>query len=265
MGELLLTSLAALINMSAHIIELSGIFFDHVEELSEYIPESFEQAKFLPVVDIVSRLNNYSSTGYDRLEVFMRTLLADKIDEGGTDTNKEHFPIDEVSTSYIAWLQLQMAKSIIVGSQVAGTWISDPTFMKFRDLSLVESDELNFDAFLAEYMSLFDPDKQNQTEEFTNRFIKPTLLFASMYDKSIWIRRLARTRRTNLLCLAAPSVEPGDQIWFLRGGKVPFILHGLPNGNFLLRGEAYVHGNMDGEIFSNGEFSTGDAREVRIE
>jgi hypothetical protein len=261
-----LTLISATIDLSINVLTLSGIFFDYIEEDSEFIHEAMDQGKFLPLLDIASRLDTESLTGFDRLEVFMRTLVADKIDEGEFDVNKDHFPFEKVSKSFIAFLMNQMARSIIVGQQVPGDWIQDPKFMKFRQTSLLQSDDQSsFDEYLAAYISQFDPNQQDQSGAFTDQFIKPTLLFESMYGKSIYIRRVARSRTRNLLCLIAPSAQPGDQIWFLRGARVPFVLRKLPNGSFLLRGEAYVHGCMDGEIFSHYALSSNDSTRLHIE
>ena len=49
------------------------------------------------------------------------------------------------------------------------------------------------------------------------------------------------------------STSPGDQIWVLENGRVPFVLRPVADGkNFELLGECYVHGVMDGQLFSNG-------------
>jgi hypothetical protein len=49
------------------------------------------------------------------------------------------------------------------------------------------------------------------------------------------------------------SMRPGDQVWVLENGRVPFVLRPVASGkNFELLGECYVHGVMDGQLFSNG-------------
>jgi hypothetical protein len=56
------------------------------------------------------------------------------------------------------------------------------------------------------------------------------------------------------------DTRPGDQVWVLYGGLVPFVLRGVGadkrNGEareFTLVGDAYVHGVMDGEAVRDGE------------
>jgi hypothetical protein len=49
------------------------------------------------------------------------------------------------------------------------------------------------------------------------------------------------------------SMSPGDQVWVLENGRVPFVLRPVAGGkNFELLGECYVHGVMDGQLFSKG-------------
>ena len=59
-------------------------------------------------------------------------------------------------------------------------------------------------------------------------------------------RRLFRTA-SNYVGIAAQSLQKGDAVWVLAGAAVPIVLRGLPNGNWKLVGEAYVHDIMNGE------------------
>ncbi|KZM24929.1 hypothetical protein ST47_g3927 [Ascochyta rabiei] len=71
-------------------------------------------------------------------------------------------------------------------------------------------------------------------------------------------RALFRTESGHFgLCF--PDARPGDEVWVLAGGRVPFVLRGLNNTtgstteagtgpeSFRLVGECYLHGFMDGE------------------
>lgn len=49
------------------------------------------------------------------------------------------------------------------------------------------------------------------------------------------------------------STLPGDQVWLLMGANVPYILRHIEESRYELVGEAYVHGVMHGEVFSNDE------------
>lgn len=63
-------------------------------------------------------------------------------------------------------------------------------------------------------------------------------------------RRLLLTTG-NYLGIGPASMREGDQVWILRGAKVPFILRPQVDGQFCLVGEAYVHGIMHGEAAVN--------------
>ncbi|KAF4630757.1 hypothetical protein G7Y89_g7381 [Cudoniella acicularis] len=49
------------------------------------------------------------------------------------------------------------------------------------------------------------------------------------------------------LGMGPKSSQPGDQVWLLRGGNIPFILRPLENGNYRPIRGTYVHGAMRGE------------------
>jgi hypothetical protein len=49
------------------------------------------------------------------------------------------------------------------------------------------------------------------------------------------------------------STRRGDEVWILRGGKVPYVLRPLGNATYKLVGEAYMHGIMQGEAIVNRE------------
>ncbi|KAF2111886.1 heterokaryon incompatibility protein-domain-containing protein [Lophiotrema nucula] len=67
--------------------------------------------------------------------------------------------------------------------------------------------------------------------------------------------------------LCFPNTRPGDQVWILAGGRVPFILRPSMSDNrgepeeenrFRLVGECYCHGLMDGEGLSGKEVKMGE-------
>lgn len=65
-------------------------------------------------------------------------------------------------------------------------------------------------------------------------------------------RRFAVTRK-GCFVLGPDVLQEGDVVAVLRGGKVPFLLRRVsamgndPEGGWVLVGECYVHGLMDGE------------------
>jgi len=65
-------------------------------------------------------------------------------------------------------------------------------------------------------------------------------------------RRLFLTN-SNYIGIAAQSLQKGDAVWVLAGAAVPIVLRRLPNANWKLVGEAYVHGLMNGEAVRGDE------------
>lgn len=52
------------------------------------------------------------------------------------------------------------------------------------------------------------------------------------------------------MAVVPQSSEPGDEIWFFKGAKVPFVLRQNSGGRCTFLGAAYVSGLMHGEICS---------------
>jgi hypothetical protein len=56
--------------------------------------------------------------------------------------------------------------------------------------------------------------------------------------------------------VASGNVEVGDQVWLLKGSKVPVVLRPAGQSNsWTLIGDAYVHGIMYGDNFEEGKCS----------
>jgi hypothetical protein len=74
-------------------------------------------------------------------------------------------------------------------------------------------------------------------------------------------RSFFRTQK-GYMGLGPNVIEIGDLVCILFGGHVPFILR-PKNGYFLLVGEAYVHGIMEGEAFE--KWQAGELKEQGFE
>jgi len=100
--------------------------------------------------------------------------------------------------------------------------------------------------------------------EFRDTVLHPTELFLRLSASTTTGRKLIRTEK-GVLGLGPKSARVGDEVWFLQGGKIPFLLRRMSNGNSELVGEAYVHGHMQGEIFSKAGFRVENAALVTIQ
>jgi len=79
---------------------------------------------------------------------------------------------------------------------------------------------------------------------------------SSLYRKAMqhmcYFRRAFTTASRGYIGIGPPSLEPGDGVFVLRGGRVPFILRKIRENEFRVVGECYVHGIMYGEIEARG-------------
>ncbi|KAH8680700.1 heterokaryon incompatibility protein-domain-containing protein [Xylariales sp. PMI_506] len=82
--------------------------------------------------------------------------------------------------------------------------------------------------------------------------------FRSQYLKYNDGRRLFITEKEKYMGLGPASVEPGDEIWVVKGSRVPFLLRPIiveeegkelaVPGKYRYLGDLYVHGLMKGEV-----------------
>ena len=64
-------------------------------------------------------------------------------------------------------------------------------------------------------------------------------------------RRFATTSNGYIGLVPACS-EIGDVVYLFSGFSIPFVLRDRQNGHFVLVGDAYVHGIMEGEFWREG-------------
>lgn len=69
-------------------------------------------------------------------------------------------------------------------------------------------------------------------------------------ESSFWAaysgRRLFRTK-TGLFGISNQALQKGDSVWILAGAETPFVLKSRNENEWVVIGEAYVHGIMEGE------------------
>jgi hypothetical protein len=57
--------------------------------------------------------------------------------------------------------------------------------------------------------------------------------------------------------MSLKEIEVGDEVAFFPGATVPFVIRSQPgNSKYLLVGDCYVHGLMNGEAFRHGNHGT---------
>lgn len=71
--------------------------------------------------------------------------------------------------------------------------------------------------------------------------------YANIAYNKLFRRRPLRSKK-GYIGLGPLGVLEGDSIWILPGADVPFVLRPAKDSMFIVIGEAYVHGIMDGEL-----------------
>jgi hypothetical protein len=88
-------------------------------------------------------------------------------------------------------------------------------------------------------------------EDTVDREPPEVYFFWEQIKRCVVGRKLFQTQR-GYLGLGLTSLEPGDQVCILFGGRTPFILRPLNDGTFRFIGEHYIHGTMSGEALNEG-------------
>ncbi|KAI1126202.1 heterokaryon incompatibility protein-domain-containing protein [Nemania abortiva] len=71
--------------------------------------------------------------------------------------------------------------------------------------------------------------------------------FMRLHIHAAWGRRLYTTRQRGIIGLCPALARRGDLLVIIHGGKTPYIIRNLGNGQFRFIGECYAHGFMHGE------------------
>jgi hypothetical protein len=69
-----------------------------------------------------------------------------------------------------------------------------------------------------------------------------------------WFRRCFTTNSKGYIGIGPRSLQQGDGVFVLRGGRVPIILRKIADNKYTIVGECYVHGIMHGEALQVNDF-----------
>lgn len=95
----------------------------------------------------------------------------------------------------------------------------------------------------------------NSTEDMTTEDVNLLIGSVNHYNRAYYLhgaRRMLFATTTGLIGLGPLSLQNGDHVYLLSGGKTAFTLR-PHNGNYWVMGETYVHGVMRGELWKNHE------------
>ena len=258
----------ASVDVHTKVLSMRAIVFDVVAESS--VPFENDWVHLGQILEMVYELDMSYYTGEGRLEVLMKTLLAQNF------RHRVPEPEDQIQekmgTLFVHFLLARIAVSVVFGPETGylplGSWIEDPLFMTFRGRSLISSEQPNLTGYIARIRNLDRPGGADDDDEIINEeaeLLIPTYRFARIVRKAVALRRVMRTAKKNCLGLMPKSAQVGDELWFLQGAKVPFILRRMEIGNHELIGEAYIHGYMQGEIFTRDGLRIEEAVTVNLQ
>lgn len=136
-----------------------------------------------------------------------------------------------------------------------------PEIGSFLTSSSIFPNSEDISAYYNRYLEIFEADPEVPVEEWdretwNKEILDPILLFEQMSMYSLRMRLMNTTH--GFMGMVSRVAEIGDEIWVLRGARVPFALRKLDSRNYRLVGEVYLHGFMNGEVFMRGGMKVED-------
>jgi hypothetical protein len=214
---------------------------------------------------MISHLSAHNNLGETPIEVLFLTLIQNCFErhwEPKSSSQPHHASIarEAALDSFKYWVQIRIAL------HVSHTTPPDelfspipPTVIAACKTSPLLPTPASLQTFVPRFVNLLNIDSPRVHE-----ILDEQVLFEKMKTRYADQRCLLRTRGRRL-GLGSMNGRVGDQVWFLNGARVPFLLRKMENGSFKVVGEVYIHGFMKGEVFTAGELSTEDAVEVILE
>jgi hypothetical protein len=200
------------------------------------------------MLDICMSLPPILRDGQDRIQALWRTIVADSEIYPRPASNELGRCFHDWILKYLFFIRTSEVEwpSRLTTLCNSVTWLSDNTETLFPlpDVCVGSSWRGRLRAATS----------GNAFEEI-NKYIAIDKMHRFDAATSISARLLFRTDEGDL-GYGPLSMRPGwsgDQVWVLENGRVPFVLRPVFDGkNFELLGECYVHGVMDGQLFSGG-------------
>jgi hypothetical protein len=263
----------ATIERSENLLCLEAIHLDNIVSVSSSIAEGLNvHRNLMAIIEPILSLPDVYLTGEHPFEVLFRTLVQNSFNNHMDILRSDDqfaIPYMEVEDSFRSWLKFYIAcRSYDSGSSLAFLEVSPETMeCRLKSSSLFPSKD-DIAAYYHRFVEIQNERSQIELPEwfhnsYDKEISKPMMLF-EMMAKPFEHRSLATASR-GLLGLAPMTSQEGDGIWILRGARVPFVLRSLGNGNYLVIGEAYIHGFMNGEIFTRDGVDQGTATILKLQ
>ncbi|KAI0547896.1 heterokaryon incompatibility protein-domain-containing protein [Xylaria curta] len=221
----------------------------------------------------------YSQTGESLKLALLRVLTANHLPEPQLIQD-----FVEESVGRIRELQKRYGTSIYAKPHLQA-YLSDPKFVYYCESRTAGyEDKLeDLDMFLFLFQMALDvldfqiPKPRTSffgtvgTRAFGHKPGYGLLYYTASMTRTFLQNRVVFKATNGLIGLGPDSMAAGDQVWNLLGGSVPFLLRkadGATGKRFRLVGESYVHGIMNGEIWSTsapGHCSVVDVQDLEFE
>ena len=121
-------------------------------------------------------------------------------------------------------------------------FIGDVTYRAFKTPGLHSGSFRQLIWFLRDH-------KRKNEDELLLPPSKSTRDFGNAMESWANDRRFCRTRDGRIGCVPR-SVIVGDTVCVLYGGRVPYVLRPVGDGKYILIGDCFIHGLMDGEAMA---------------
>jgi hypothetical protein len=251
---------------------IEAILLDSIKSVSPSLREGLnEDRNIMAVVEPICTLPNPYPTGEHLFEVLFRTLVQNSFNDHRTTLTPDYsdgVPYKEVQESFQSWLKFFIAcRSHKLGFKQPLLEASEETVNFLLSSPLFPSPD-DIVVYYQRFVEICEEGSQPDREEWIdNTYYREISSPMSLFDAmtKAWNHRSLVTSNRGLLGITAITTQEGDEIWILRGARVPFVVRPLSNGNHLLVGEAYVHGFMNGEIFTRDGVGQETAKILKLE
>jgi Heterokaryon incompatibility protein (HET) len=220
-------------------LTLMGARFDHLTLVS---PATLAQvvedtSVFEDFLNCVAHLPDRYLDGQPRTEIVWRTMIMDSEETVGSIN---HPPPSSFAKGFQAWI-----------INMIGLWVADVVKTGMGVDAANESARRFFAQLYPDTQIDVPEEAEGNDEVFASYQRKRMLPFVRSIGAKVCGRKLFKSLN-NLVGMGSSSVEAGDEIWLIRDSRTPLILRPKPGTqDFLLVGEAYLHGFMHGEMLDD--------------
>jgi hypothetical protein len=245
---------------------VKGCKLDKLSDTIQDLNETFLEHTISRVLIAAARYNIYAQ-GDTWLYALMKTLAVGS----SIELDFESVPtaalisrgFDELLHSFLHFIKHEIVQEMRSWTsshrnRASNWWEAHADFGRLCDLDNQLPSREELDGFFSVLNALY-PSQQNagsnpiiEDKEYLEIFHNPKLPYLRRSALSCAFRAFVQTEHARM-GLAPLSARPEDEIWIIKGAKVPFVLRRRPDDSYELIGEAYIHGIMQGELVEQGD------------